>query len=86
MSLVYLQQGNLKKSKKPMKIVITGEKKSSYFAKELISFNETFKKGVPYENIKSREKTGLYSYSKKHSFGKASHLRVKANRRSKIFY
>ena len=27
-----------------MKIVITGEKKSSYFPNELSSFNETFKK------------------------------------------
>ena len=77
-SLVYLQQGNLKKSKKLMKIVITGEKKSSYFPKELSNFNETFKKGVPYDNIKGHKKTGLYPYSKKYSFAKAS-LRVKVN-------
>ena len=84
-SLVYLQQGNLKKSKKLMKIVITGEKKSSYFPNELSSFNETFKKGVPYDNIKSHKKTGLYPYSKKYSFGKASLLRVKANLSGQIF-
>ena len=45
-----------------MKIVITGEKKSSYFPDELSSFNETFKKGVPYDNIKSHKKTRLYPY------------------------
>ena len=39
-----------------MQIVITGEKKSSYFPNELRSFNETFKKGVPYDNIKSHKK------------------------------
>ena len=54
-----------------MKIVITGEKKSSYFPKELSNFNETFKKGVPYDNIKGHKKTGLYPYSKKYSFGEA---------------
>ena len=84
-SLVYLQQENLKKSKKLMKIVTTGEKKSSYFPKELSNFNETFKKGVPYDNIKSHKKTGLYPYSKKYSFGKASLLRVKANLSGQIF-
>ena len=76
MSLVYLQQANLKS---------TGEKKSSYFPNELSSFNETFKKGVLYDNIKSRKKTGLYPYSKKYSFGKASLLRVKANLSCQIF-
>ena len=62
-----------------MKIVITGEKNSSYFSKELSNFNETFKKGVPYDNIKGHKKTGLYPYSKKYSFAKASLLRVKVN-------
>ena len=56
MSLIYLQQGNFKKSKKLMKIAITGEKISSYFTNELSSFNETFKKGVPCDNIKSHKK------------------------------
>ena len=55
-SLVYLQQGNLKKTKNLMKIVFTGEKKSLYFLNELSSFNETFKKGVPYDDIKSHKK------------------------------
>ena len=85
MSLVYLQQGNLKKSKKLTKTVIIGEKESSYFLNELSNFNETFKKGVPYDNIKIHKKTGLYPYSKKYSFGKVSHLRVNANFSSKIF-
>ena len=39
-----------------MKIVITGEKKSSYFPNELSSFNETFKTAVSYDNIKSHKK------------------------------
>ena len=39
-----------------MKIVLTGEKKSSYFLNELSSFNETFKKGVTYDEIKSHKK------------------------------
>ena len=68
-----------------MKIVITGEKNSSYFPKELSNFNETFKKGVPYDNIKGHKKTGLYPYSKKYSFGKASLLKVKANLSGQIF-
>ena len=84
-SLVYLPQGNLKKSKKLMKIVIAGVKKSSYFPNKLSSFNETFKKGVLYHNIKSHKKTGLYPYSRKYSFGKASLLRVKANLSCQIF-
>ena len=44
-----------------MKIVITGEKKHSYFPNQLSNFNETFKKGVPYDNIKGHKKTGLYN-------------------------
>ena len=84
-SLVHLQQGNLKKSKKLMEIVITGEKKSSYFPNKLSSFSETSKKGVPYDNIKCHKKTGLYPYSKKYSLGKASLLRVKANLSGQIF-
>ena len=70
-SLVYLQQGNLKKSKKLMKIVITGEKKSSYFPNELSSFNETFKKGVPYDNIKSHKKNRTLPIPKKIQFWKS---------------
>ena len=85
MSLVYLQQGNLKKSKKLTKTVIIGKKESSYFLNELSNFNETFKKGVPYDNIKIHKKTGLYPYSKKYSFGKVSHLRVNANFSGQIF-
>ena len=68
-----------------MKIVITGEKKASYFPNALSSFNETFKKAVPYDNIKSHKKTGLYPHSEKYSFGKPSLLRVKANLSSQIF-
>ena len=68
-----------------MKIVITGKKKSSYFPKELNSFNETFKEGVPYDNIKSHKKTVLYPYSKKYSLGKVILLRVKGNLSGQIF-
>ena len=66
-------------------MVITGEEKSSYFPNELSRFNETFKKGVLYDNIKSHKKTGLYPYRKKYSFGKTSLLRVKANLSGQIF-
>ena len=75
-SLVYLQQGNLKKSKKLMKIVITGEKKSSYFPNELSSFS---RKVCLVIKLNVTKKTGLYPYPKKYSFEKASLLRVKAN-------
>ena len=34
-----------------MKIVITGQKNLHIFPKELSNFNETFKKGVPSNNI-----------------------------------
>ena len=68
-----------------MKIVITGEKKSSYFPKELSNFNETFKKGVPYDNIKGHKKNRALPYSKKYSFGKARFLRVKVNLSGRIF-
>ena len=68
-----------------MKIVITVEKKSSYFPNELSSLNETLKKSVCYDNIKCHTKTGLYPYCKKYSLGKANLLRVKANLSGQIF-
>ena len=50
-----------------MKIVITGEKKSLYFLNELSSFNETFKKGVPYDDIKSHKKQD-FTHTQKPAF------------------
>ena len=68
-----------------MKIVNPDEEKTSYFSTELSSFNETFKKSEPYDNIKGHRKTWLYSYFKKYSFGKARFLRVKVNFSDQIF-
>ena len=49
--LVSLQQGNVKKSEKLMKIV--------NIEKEMRNFNEIFGKDVTYENIKSHKKQGF---------------------------
>ena len=37
---------------------------------EVTNFNEIFRKDVTYDNIKSQNKPELYSFSKKHIFGK----------------
>ena len=42
-----------------MKIVVTGEKKSSHFPNELSNLNKTFKKGLLSDNIKSHKKQGF---------------------------
>ena len=57
-SLLYLQQGNGKKSKKLIKIVDI-DKKSFYRPNDLRNFNETFWKDVSYDNIKSHRKLGF---------------------------
>ena len=57
MSLVPLQQGNAKKSKKSMKIVnIEGDFISSYLLNIRRTFNEIFRKDVAYDNIKNHKK------------------------------
>ena len=71
MSLVSLEQGNVKKSKKLIKIVnIDAEcRKCSYLLTELRTFNEIFRKDVPYDNIKSRQKPEFHLFSEKHVSG-----------------
>ena len=72
MSLAYLQQGNVKKSPKLMKIV---RRKCSYLPNAFRNFNEIFRKYMPYDNIKSRrKKQGLYAIFKKYSFGKTTRV------------
>ena len=69
-SLVSLQQGNVKKSEKLIKIVNIVEKKYWYLLTNLRNFNETVRKDVTYDNIKSHKKTGCYRISEEHIFGK----------------
>ena len=56
-SLVYLQQGNVKKSKRLMKLVMM--KKSSYLPNDMKNLNEIFTKNVSYDNIECHKKPGL---------------------------
>ena len=69
MPLVSLQQGNVKKSKKLMKIVNI-EDKNLRLLNEMSSFNEISSKDVTNDNIKSHKKPGLHPFSEKHIFGK----------------
>ena len=70
-SLVYLQQGNDKKLKKLMKVVDIDEENLHIFRKkDFGNFNKISRKNVPYDDIKSHKKPGLYPYSRKHSFRK----------------
>ena len=57
-SLVYVQQGNVKKFKKLMKSANIDEE-SSYLPNDLWNFNETFRKNVSYDSIKSHKKQGF---------------------------
>ena len=60
-SLVSLQQGNVKKSKKLMKIVNIEEEGLHIFWTTWGNFNEIFMKDVAPDNIKSYEKAGFLS-------------------------
>ena len=62
--LVSLQQGNVKQSEKMMKIV-NMKRNFSYLLNELRNFNETFRRDVTYDNIKSHEKPGVHPFSGK---------------------
>ena len=46
--------------------------KSSYFLNDLRNYNETFRKDVALDNIKSHQKVGFQSFSRKHIFGKTT--------------
>ena len=48
--------GKSRKIKKSDENSYYWRKKSSYFPNDLSSFNETFKKAVPYDNIKGHKK------------------------------
>ena len=70
-SLVFLKEGNVKKSEKSIKIVNTeGEVKSSYLLNDLRYFTDIFRKDVAYDNIKSHKKLRFHSFPRKHIFGK----------------
>ena len=58
-SLVSLQQGNVKKSKKSMKIVNIEEEVLHIFWTTWGNFSEIFMKDVAPDNIKSYEKAGF---------------------------
>ena len=60
-SLVSLQQGNVKKSKKSMKIVNIEEEVLHIFWTTWGNFSEIFMKDVAPDNIKSYEKAGFLS-------------------------
>ena len=58
-SLVSLQQGNVKKIEKLMKIVNIEGKKFSYLLNDFRNFNEIFRKVEAYNNIKNHIKSGF---------------------------
>ena len=60
-SLVSLLQGNVKKWEKLMKLV--NNDKERLLLNDLRNFNEIFRKDVPYDNIKSHRKPGLWRLS-----------------------
>ena len=58
--LVSLSQGNVKKSKKMMKIANIEQRNSSYLLNGWGNFNEIFRKVVTYDNIKSYKNPGFH--------------------------
>ena len=62
-SLVSLSQGNVKKSKKLIKIdenSLYCQRKSPYLLKDLWNFNEIFRNDVAYDNIKNHKNPGIH--------------------------
>ena len=54
-----------------MKVVDIDEENLHIFRKkDFGNFNKISRKNVPYDDIKSHKKSGLYPYSRKHSFRK----------------
>ena len=65
-SLVSLQQGNVKKSKKLLKLLAN-------FAEEILHiFWQIFRKDVTYDSIKIHKKSGFHPFSEKQIFGKTT--------------
>ena len=71
-SLVSLQQGNVKKSEKSIKILNIEGKKFSYLLNDSRNLNEIFKKDVVYDNIKSHKKAEFHPLPRKYIFGKVT--------------
>ena len=71
-SLVFLQQGKVKKSKNSLKLANIDRENlhNSWSTWGSGNFNETFRKDVAYGNIKSYKKAGFHSLSAKHIFEK----------------
>ena len=57
--LTFLLQINVKKSKKLAK-KLKLKRKKSYLLNDSMSFSETFRKNITYDNIKSHKKSGLH--------------------------
>ena len=70
--LVFLLQGNVKKSKKSMKTANIDRKKSSWLLNELRIFNQIFRKGVTYDNIKNHKKPVFNPLFRRYIFRKTT--------------
>ena len=70
-SLVSLQQENVKKFKKSVKI-LNIERKKLYILNDLKNCNKIFGRDVAYDNIESHEKVRFHSLYRKHIFGKTT--------------
>ena len=66
--LVFLQQVNVKKSKKLTKIAKVDEK-HLHTSERHDEFQRNFQENVNCDNIKSHKKSGLHPLSRKHNFG-----------------
>ena len=81
-SLVSLQQGNVKKSRKLLKIDESSQywqRNSSYNLNDLSNFNDIFRKDVTYDNIKSHEKPGFHPLFRRHIFRKTTGVCITAS-------
>ena len=65
-------QGNIKTSKKSMKIANIYEENLYYLQIDLRNFTKVFRKDVTYDNIKRLNKSGHHSLSRRYIFGKNS--------------
>ena len=70
MSLVFVQQVNVIKSKNSMKIdeMAIIDRNSSYLLNSLRNFNENLRKDVTYDNLKSRKKPGFHPLFRRYFF------------------
>ena len=70
MSLAFVQQVNVIKSKNSMKIdeMAIIDRNSSYLLNGLRNFNENLRKDVTYDNLKSRKKPGFHPLFRRYFF------------------